>query len=106
MHTPRQPETDNAHFWGCPMCPRSQPPDDVYNAGRTHIGVCHQHRIGWRLGANLFSSWKDETEQQQRERYREIEDYRRVDAVAATWNSSEQAQGNAAPAPEDEPCLF
>jgi hypothetical protein len=63
------------HFHGCPQCPPGIGPDDVYNAGRTHRGACHQHRTIWLLGSNLFDHWREETEQEQRERYREIEGY-------------------------------
>jgi hypothetical protein len=36
------------------------------------------HRTSWLLGSNLFSAWRDETEDEQRERYQEIADYRDV----------------------------
>jgi hypothetical protein len=71
------------HWWGCPHCPKTKGPDDVYNAGSTHVAACHTHRTTWRLGSNLFSSWKGETEAYQRERYREIEGYARIDTWAA-----------------------
>lgn len=70
---------DQDHFWGCPECPRDRGPDNVYNAGQAHRGACHAHRTTWLLGFNLFSGWREETEQEQRERWREIEDYRAVD---------------------------
>jgi hypothetical protein len=69
-------------FHGCPKCPESKGPDAVYNAGRLHRGACHTHRTTWILGSNLFSSWRDETEQQQRERWREIEGYDDLDRLA------------------------
>lgn len=73
--------TDADHFHGCPECPQSEGPDNIYNAGRLHCGACHTHRTTWVLGSNLLSSWKDETEDEQRERYREIEGYRDVTPV-------------------------
>lgn len=75
----RPAEDVDDHWWGCPECPTSKGPDDVYNAGRTHVAACHTHRTTWILGANLFSSWRDETEAEQRARYAEIEGYRRVE---------------------------
>jgi hypothetical protein len=75
--------SERDHFHGCPECPPWRGPDDVYNAGRAHLGVCHEHRTSWLLGSNLFDSWRDETEQEQRERYREIEGYTKVEERAA-----------------------
>lgn len=66
---------DPHHFHGCPECPPSKGPDNIYNAGRAHRAACHTHRMSWLLGSNLFSSWRNETEAEQRERFREIEDY-------------------------------
>jgi hypothetical protein len=70
--------TDLDTGW-CPECPPGPgDPVTVYNAGRDHWGVCHTHRTRWWIGFNLFSGWRDETEDQQRERLTEIEDYRDV----------------------------
>ena len=66
-------------FHGCPECPLEKGPDDIYNAGKTHRAVCHEHKTSWLLGSNLFDSWKSETEPEQRERYRQIEDYTDLD---------------------------
>lgn len=71
-----KPEPD--HFHGCPHCPPERGPDNVYNEGRHHTGACHEHRTTWDLGSNLFSSWRQETEAEQRERWREIENYTAV----------------------------
>jgi hypothetical protein len=62
------------HFHGCPQCPPERGPDDIYNAGSSRIAACHEHRTTWYLGSNLLS-WRDETEDYQRRRWREIEDY-------------------------------
>ena len=70
------PEPD--HFHGCPRCPESQGPDDIYHAGKSHTGVCHTHRTSWWLGSNLISSWGDQTEDEQRERWNEIANYEDV----------------------------
>lgn len=72
------------HFLhGCPECPVSRGPEDIYNAGKGHRAACHTHKTTWFLGSNLFSSWRYETEQGQRDRYREIEDYASFDRVLA-----------------------
>ena len=66
------------HFWGCPHCPLDRGPENIYNAGKSHQAACHTHRTTWWLGSNLFSGWKEETEEEQRERWREIEGYEEV----------------------------
>lgn len=50
-------------FGSCPECGRR---DGCFNVGRGHWFVCHEHRVCWCVGSNLFSSWKLETEDQQR----------------------------------------
>ena len=60
------------YFGGCPKCGRN---DGPFNAGRAHWFVCHEHKVRWTCGTNLFSGWRDETEAEQREKWRRIEDY-------------------------------
>ena len=84
--------TEPDHFHGCPLCPESRGPENVYDAGKAHIGACHRHRTAWNLGSNLISSWRDTLAEcggdwdamlaAQRERFREIEGYRRVEGAA------------------------
>lgn len=47
------------YFGGCPVCHGC---DGVLNVRSTHWHVCLDHQTKWCSGANLFSSWKDETE--------------------------------------------
>jgi hypothetical protein len=42
---------------------------------------CTEHRVSWIFGANLFSGWRDETEEEQREKYKLIEDFERVEPL-------------------------
>jgi hypothetical protein len=60
---------------GCPKCGRN---DGQFNAGCAHWFVCHEHKVMWTIGTNLFSGWRDETEAEQREKWRRIEDYEEV----------------------------
>jgi hypothetical protein len=55
--------TTDHHFGACPQCGNN---DGFYNAGRSHWFVCHEHRTRWWVGSNLFSGWKEETEEEQR----------------------------------------
>jgi hypothetical protein len=66
------------YFGGCPTCGKN---DGYLNAGRTHVFYCREHKVSWIFGANMFSSWKDETEEEQREKYKLIEDFERVEPL-------------------------
>lgn len=45
------------YFGLCPVC--SNDPN-ILNVGRDHFAVCHEHKVYWLVGSNLFSSWRDE----------------------------------------------
>lgn len=70
----------DSHFGECPECGRN---DGYLNAGRTHVFFCDEHKTRWTVGSNLFSSWRDETEEEQREAWdsRGLEFYREVEPV-------------------------
>jgi hypothetical protein len=53
------------YFGGCPEC-GSQ--DGYLNIGQSHWVFCEKHQTRWCIGSNLFSSWRDETEEEQLER--------------------------------------
>jgi len=44
----------------------------MVNVGKGHWAFCSEHRKTWTIGSNLFSNWKDQTEDEQRARYDEI----------------------------------
>lgn len=44
-------------FGLCPVC--SDDPE-ILNVGRNHFAVCHEHKVYWPVGSNLFSAWRDE----------------------------------------------
>ena len=52
--------TTTEYFGGCPHCGRN---DGYLNIGREHWFVCHRHRAKWWVGSNLFSCWREETEE-------------------------------------------
>ena len=60
---------NNGYFGVCPQCRRN---DGYANVGPSHWFFCKKHRVMWCVGSNLFSSWKDETEEEQRRVYHEI----------------------------------
>jgi hypothetical protein len=61
-------EFDN-HFGVCPHCYKT---DGFANAGKSHRFYCKQHRVSWYVGSNLFSNWRDQTEEEQRRIWNEI----------------------------------
>ena len=66
------------HFGTCPRCHKS---DGYINVSSTHFFVCHEHKLKWCVGSNLFSSWREQTEQEQRAIYDRfgIGGYREID---------------------------
>lgn len=50
---------DYERFGVCPICGNS---NGYLNIRKDHFGVCHNHKIIWSIGYNIFSSWKDEDE--------------------------------------------
>ena len=64
------------YFGGCPKCGRS---DGLYNVGRANWFVCHTHKVRWTVGSNILSSWRYETEDEQRERWELVADYEDIE---------------------------
>ena len=62
-------KVDN-YFGGCPHCGQT---DGCANVGRSHWFFCSTHETKWCIGSNLFSSWRNETEDEQRRAYDEID---------------------------------
>ena len=57
-------------FFGlCPVCHET---DSCVNAGRSHRFYCKEHKTSWCVGSNLFSSWRGQTEAEQRAIWDEI----------------------------------
>ncbi|MEQ9002335.1 MAG: hypothetical protein RIE74_02100 [Pseudomonadales bacterium] len=48
------------HFGGCPKCHGDAP---YLNLRRDHWFYCARDRLAWKIGSNLFSSWRYESEQ-------------------------------------------
>lgn len=66
------------YFGGCPTCRGN---DGYVNCGRLHVFFCKEHRVSWIFGANLFSSWREQTDAEQREQYKMIEGFERVEPI-------------------------
>jgi hypothetical protein len=59
-------ESDHPYFGGCPICHDC---GGYINVGRSHWFFCDEHKVRWNVGSNLFSSWRDQTEEEQRAVY-------------------------------------
>lgn len=71
---------------GCPHCGSS---DGILNIGRDHWGICRKHQVKWYIGSNLFSGWRDETDEQWRRNTYELSAYRQVEPIFPTcWTDS------------------
>jgi hypothetical protein len=49
-------------FGLCPVCHKT---DGYANAGKSHVFYCKEHKTCWCVGSNLFSSWREQTEEEQ-----------------------------------------
>jgi hypothetical protein len=78
------------YFGTCPECGRC---DGYVNVGKSHWFYCQRHETRWSPGSNLFSSWRYETEAEQREKSAfmyEGEGYRVVEPLTPTqWLAPE-----------------
>jgi hypothetical protein len=55
-----EPRTEANYFGSCLECRRN---DGYLNFHTDHWFVCDEHKLRWWGGSNLFSSWRDETEE-------------------------------------------
>ena len=53
-----------SYFGGCPQCGKN---DGCIHIGRAEWFFCKEHKTKWWVGSNLFSSWRVQTEQEQRQ---------------------------------------
>jgi hypothetical protein len=62
------------------VCPKCGEVDDYINIGRGHWFYCQEHKTKWWGGENIFSSWREQTEDEQRAKYAALDfgSYERV----------------------------
>jgi hypothetical protein len=75
---PSKPEYLDHHFGVCPICHRS---DGHVDVGRENWFVCHEHRVKWLVGMNLFSGWMYAPENELIAGAARIEGYREVGPI-------------------------
>jgi hypothetical protein len=89
-----------SYFGGCPICGKE---DGFLNVGRNHWFYCAEHKTKWIVGFNLFSSWRNQTEDEQRRIYAEVGmgGFREVEPLACTEleHEGEPPEVDAGPCP-------
>jgi hypothetical protein len=81
-----EPETD--YFGVCPTCHKN---NGYLNIGRQHWFVCHEHRVTWCVGENLFSSWREQSEETFAENAKRIADYAVVEPYCGPESNANPA---------------
>lgn len=59
------------YFGSCGRC-------GYLNVGRNHWGVCTKNKTFWAIGSNLFSSWKEQTEEEWERNIKELSEYTEI----------------------------
>jgi hypothetical protein len=54
------------------LCPHCRNTDGYINISKNRWFICAEHKMMWFVGINLFSSWKDQTGDEQRRIYSEF----------------------------------
>jgi hypothetical protein len=76
------------HFGLCPRCADEGRWEEgvCLNVHKTHWVTCHQHKLRWCIGENLFSSWQHENPETWERNAALLTNYDEVDcAHLATW---------------------
>jgi hypothetical protein len=74
-----EPQLDDAmgHYFGnCPLCGAW---GCYLNIGSSHVFYCEEHKIGWHVGSNLLSSWREQTEKDWERNKEKLADFKKID---------------------------
>ena len=85
-----QPIVVENYDGGCPSCGKL---DAFLNVCKTHWCVCHTHRTKWCIGENLYSSWRNETEQDWLENKYRLAGYREVEPLPCNILGERNSEG-------------
>jgi hypothetical protein len=83
------------HFGVCPYCALT---DGHLNVESGHFYVCHQHRVKWFVGNNLFSDWRRESERKWLKNQKLLATYKEMKPVFVIYNLFDPLKG-----PEPDP---
>jgi len=95
--------TQDDFFGVCPTCKQN---DGYLNVGRDHYFICHEHRVKWCRGSNLFSSWKSETEDDWVRNRDLLSEYKDVEAFFTKAEISNVSSSEANHDVHPEPCCL
>jgi hypothetical protein len=82
MDAAPQLQEEPDHFGGCPFCGGSR---GFLNIGSKHWFFCEEHATRWCAGENLFSSWRDENEEDWHWNAEQLEGYAEVKPLMPSW---------------------
>lgn len=71
-------EAYSDYFGNCPVCHQS---NGMISIERQHWGHCQTHQTKWRVGENLFSAWKEQSELENKANEEFLANYCEVEAV-------------------------
>lgn len=77
--------------FNCPVCGNG---DGYLNIAKCHWGICHHCGVRWTIGCNLFSSWRDETEDQWDENAEILADLEDIDDAISVAHRESQARAS------------
>jgi hypothetical protein len=86
------------------LCPHCHQQDGWLNIGRSHWIYCKAHRVTWCIGSNLFSSWRQQTEEEQRQIYDDL-GFGEFQEIRPYFTELSD-EGALAETAADEPCPF
>jgi hypothetical protein len=67
-----------SYFGGCPKCGGG---NRWLNVGPTHWICCEEHKLKWSPGSNLFSGWREESDEEWRRNDAELAHFREVEPL-------------------------
>ncbi len=70
------------YFGGCPFCGGSR---GYLNIGPQQWFFCEEHSTKWLVEENLFSSWKEESEEDWQRHTAQLEHYAEVEPLMPSW---------------------
>jgi len=59
----------DGYFGRCPLCNNT---DGYVNVESSHWFFCSERKVMWCAGANVFSSWQNETEEEQKRNWDQL----------------------------------
>jgi hypothetical protein len=82
MDEPIRLQEEPDYFGGCPLCGGN---DGYLNVGAAHWFYCQEHATRWCAGANLFSGWRQESEECWRKNAENLARYVEVEPLMPSW---------------------